>query len=210
MSSLSNVYPKDSYKGLLNLSSTNVGLTATMTTVQDGLGNASTVQMSTLGLNITSGLQSNGTNIDYFAGSWTPSLDGGTSTGTPIYATNGQAGRYVKMGNLVWVSFRVALGATGVDTGTKGNVRIGGLPYTPSDPATMFTTPGAFAISNVELVPLTAGYSQFMFRIAATDSRIRLEQTGSSQVVAEFTASTALTATGVILTGAGFYVTGLS
>lgn len=57
-------------------------------------------------------------------GSFTPTLEGGTTAGTTTYTT--QLGSYVLIGNIVWVNYRIVITAA---TGT-GNVQIGNLPYT--------------------------------------------------------------------------------
>ncbi|NBU34901.1 hypothetical protein EBS40_09850 [bacterium] len=65
---------------------------------------------------------------DYEEGDWTPTLYGGSSTGTSTYTS--QLGSYTKIGRIVTVSFDVAVSAM---TGT-GNLRIGGLPFSvPND-----------------------------------------------------------------------------
>ncbi len=71
---------------------------------------------------------SSGANVldDYEEGSWTPVLQGGTSTGSGTYSF--QAGAYVKIGKMVMVTFNLAWSA---HTGT-GQMRIAGLPFTPT------------------------------------------------------------------------------
>lgn len=61
---------------------------------------------------------------DYEEGSWTPTIVGSSSAGTGTYTT--QAGRYTKIGNLVFISGTIIWTA---HTGT-GNILIGGLPFT--------------------------------------------------------------------------------
>lgn len=65
---------------------------------------------------------------DYEQGTWTPALAGGTVAGTQTYAL--RAGRYVKIGPLVWVSGIVILSA--LDGSTSGAMLITGLPFTAS------------------------------------------------------------------------------
>jgi hypothetical protein len=66
---------------------------------------------------------------DYEVGTWTPVYSGlSGSIGSTAYATNGQLGRYTKIGNVVYVSARVVLSNKGSWTGT---VLIGGLPFAP-------------------------------------------------------------------------------
>lgn len=66
-----------------------------------------------------------GSGIAYETGSWTPTLYGGTTAGSPTYAAS--AGRYVLVGDVAYISFRVQISAKG---GMTGQVRIGGLPFT--------------------------------------------------------------------------------
>lgn len=59
------------------------------------------------------------------SGTWTPTVEGSTTPGSPSY--NVQVGRYVKVGSLVVAWFNVEL--TNKST-MSGAVNIGGLPYT--------------------------------------------------------------------------------
>ena len=62
---------------------------------------------------------------DYEEGVWSPLIQGTTSAGTATYAA--QAGVYTKIGNKVFVE-----GYVNYNSGTgTGNLRIGGLPFTP-------------------------------------------------------------------------------
>lgn len=58
-------------------------------------------------------------------GNWTPTLYGATTTGSNTYSQ--QIGRYVRIGNLVNVQFRVLLSLK--DPSMSGAARIGGLPF---------------------------------------------------------------------------------
>ena len=63
---------------------------------------------------------------DYEEGTWTPVIRGATDpTVTVITAHTG--GRYIKVGNMVWVSFECRWSAI---TGGAGNCFISGLPFT--------------------------------------------------------------------------------
>ena len=64
---------------------------------------------------------------DYEEGTFTPSIEGGTTAGTATYAT--RYGRYTKIGRMVFVRGRVEYGSF---TGT-GSFNIAGLPYTTDD-----------------------------------------------------------------------------
>ena len=62
---------------------------------------------------------------DYEEGTFTPTLYGTTTAGTPTYTT--QVGRYTKIGNRIQCQLRIVISAKG---GIDGNVRISGLPFT--------------------------------------------------------------------------------
>ena len=62
---------------------------------------------------------------DYEEGTFTPTLTGGSTAGSPTYQH--QAGWYTKIGNLVTVSVNLATTNIG---GGSGNMRIGALPFT--------------------------------------------------------------------------------
>lgn len=65
---------------------------------------------------------------DYEEGTWTPIYKtSGTNYDSIVY--NFQFGTYIKIGQLVWVSFQ--LRTTSVTVGSaSGNIRLGGLPFT--------------------------------------------------------------------------------
>lgn len=84
---------------------------------------------------------------DYESGSWTPVLEGATTAGTQTYSL--QAGRYIKLGPLVWVSAALSLSA--FDVATSGNMRITGLPFSVSNIAGL-TTP--LSVSNLKAINL--------------------------------------------------------
>lgn len=64
---------------------------------------------------------------DYEEGTWTPTIVGSTTPGSPTYST--QAGKYTKIGDMVFVQFRLKITAGG---SIAGNLSIGGLPFTNS------------------------------------------------------------------------------
>ncbi len=68
---------------------------------------------------------SNETLSQYDEGTWTPTLYGDGTAGTPTYAV--QAGTYTRIGNFIRCLFHVAISA---NTGMVGNLRLGGLPFT--------------------------------------------------------------------------------
>lgn len=81
---------------------------------------------------------------DYEEGTWTPTVtaDGGASSQT--YTT--QLGTYVKVGQLVTVSFYIVLSAKGTLT---GNVQIGALPFTSSSAAATMSFNGSVLFANL-------------------------------------------------------------
>jgi hypothetical protein len=60
---------------------------------------------------------------DYEEGTWTPIYTGGGVT--PTYSE--QTGRYIKIGQMVYISFRLVISAS---SGGSGALKIGGLPFT--------------------------------------------------------------------------------
>jgi len=65
-------------------------------------------------------------NLDYETGTWTPSLYGTTTAGSPTYNPTYRTGTYVKIGNLVHCFGCVRLTSIG---GMVGNIYISGLPF---------------------------------------------------------------------------------
>ncbi len=83
---------------------------------------------------------------DYVEGTFVPVVKGTTSAGTATYST--QVGRFTKIGNRVLFDINLAWSG---HTGT-GNLRIGGLPYTPK--SSVFTS---CSIGEFTDIGLTAG-----------------------------------------------------
>jgi len=65
---------------------------------------------------------------DYEEGTWTPRVYGNTTAGDGTYATNGQIGRYTKIGDRVFIQMYVNV----TDHTGTGNMLIDGLPFTPN------------------------------------------------------------------------------
>ena len=82
---------------------------------------------------------------DYEEGTWTPTIYGGSTTGTTTYGSN-RVGRYTKIGNVVTIQFTV--GWTG-QTGT-GSLNIGGLPFTTTN-AQFYDNVGSVMADNVDM-----------------------------------------------------------
>tara|TARA_R110000824_G_C15068558_1_gene663153 strand:+ start:512 stop:985 length:474 start_codon:yes stop_codon:yes gene_type:complete len=66
------------------------------------------------------------TSIDYEEGSWTPTINGVSSSPTQSYAY--QVGRYTKTGNLVYATCSVEFSASGI-SGGSGHLQIKGFPF---------------------------------------------------------------------------------
>jgi hypothetical protein len=61
---------------------------------------------------------------DYEEGTWVPTITGGSN---PSFSTSVAAGKYIKVGNLVFVQWNMII--TGVSSQGSGNAQVGGLPY---------------------------------------------------------------------------------
>ena len=62
---------------------------------------------------------------DYEEGTWTPTLIGSTTNPTVTYSE--QAGTYTKIGQLVYITIRIAVSTT---NSGSGNLGISGIPFT--------------------------------------------------------------------------------
>lgn len=67
-------------------------------------------------------------NLPVESGTWTPTISGTTTPGTPPY--NSQIGFYYRIGKLVHLSFGVQINNKG---GMSGQLRIGGVPFLPGN-----------------------------------------------------------------------------
>jgi hypothetical protein len=95
----------------------------------DTIDSASTLVVP-LGVSIT--LISGGNTIwyvvdtgQYTTGTWTPSWGGSTGDGTVTYGT--RTGRYIRIGNTVWISFRINISA--IPAAPTGDILVKGLPF---------------------------------------------------------------------------------
>jgi len=114
---------------------TNSGTTAITVTTGQGVKVKNTIGVgdatpSTSGAGITfPATQSASTDAntldDYEEGTWTPSLTFGGNSASMTYS--GQLGNYTKIGNVVYVQFRINLSNKGSSTGTAA---LSGLPFT--------------------------------------------------------------------------------
>jgi len=88
------------------------------------------VRTSSGGINFSSNALAANTLDDYEEGTWTPSLHQGGVAGTTA-TTDRAVGAYTKVGNRVWLQFRIlTTSLNSIPTG--GSVSIGGLPFTAS------------------------------------------------------------------------------
>ena len=102
--------------------------------------------------------------------SYTPTYEGGTTPGVTTYAANGQIGRYVRMGPLVFFYGRIQWTAA---TGT-GQARIS-LPTTPVNTTNLFSSLSV-DVNNVTFANstptgvLTPGVAYFFMRSPLTNA----------------------------------------
>jgi hypothetical protein len=91
----------------------------------NGLLNISAATAGQIQFPATQNASSNANTLDdYEEGTWTPTIQGGSSAGTTTYTS--QQGFYIKIGKLVICTADLGASAT---TGT-GQLQIGGLPFT--------------------------------------------------------------------------------
>lgn len=119
----------------------------------------------------------------YEEGTFTPTIVGSSTAGTPTYIT--QSGRYTRIGNRVLYSLLIAISAKG---GMAGSLTIGGLPFIV---ATRIEARGAATIGRAEnmalsvTTPLTATHSHGVaivvpYKQTATGSAAQLAATDIS------------------------------
>jgi hypothetical protein len=101
---------------------------------------------------------------DYEEGTFTPTIQGSTTTGVGTYT--GQSGKYTKVGNLV--TFQVFLDWS-AHTGT-GNMRIGNLPFANGNNF------WAGSLGYLNVIALTAGNIMTAY-VEASQSYVTLQQT---------------------------------
>lgn len=124
--------------------------------------------------------------VQYTESAWTPVIAGTTTAGTGTYTT--QAGIYVRMGNMVYVSGTVIWTA---HTGT-GNMIITGLPFTVRNTANYkpqcviaysnVTTPGGIVGTGAQFVLNTTQISLFGLRNNNTTNPFVMDTTGEFDV----------------------------
>lgn len=111
------------------------------------------------------------TGISYSQGTWTPTLLGTGTAGTPTY-TN-QTGTYEVVGRQVVVRFNLQVSALG---GPTGFMLVGGLPFASGGSGTDF---GACVFNYASGITLDTGYTQFVADIQPGVSQISLQELGS-------------------------------
>jgi hypothetical protein len=109
---------------------------------------------------------------DYEEGTWTPTILGTTTAGAQTYS--GQVGRYTKIGRLVAIEGSVILSAK--DVLTAGSIRIGGLPFTAANVASM---PG-MGVSFYRNINFAAGYAQLGVQVVQNTTQLALIQSGDN------------------------------
>lgn len=108
---------------------------------------------------------------DYEEGTWTPVLQGATTAGTYAGTFNGE---YVKVGKLVFLSWECSLSA--ITTAGTGNMQIGGLPFTSSNPTGSRQRVGGLSATKVTF---PSGVTQISASISDSASVIGLIGIGS-------------------------------
>lgn len=112
-----------------------------------------------------------GTGATYVEGSWTPVIAGSGTAGVQTYLT--QLGRYIQVGNLVWIMCNVQTSAIG---GTiAGNVTITGLPFTSTTGTNLNQGISGIAGS----VTYTGGATQIAPLIQPNTTVITIDQQGT-------------------------------
>ena len=122
---------------------------------------------------------------DYEEGTWTPVFLGGGSNPTLTYSA--QDGSYRKIGNFVYFDGKIQSGT--VSNVGSGNLRVGGLPFTPDS-----GNDRGFAVHTVQTVDTNMGYVQIIegsqtYWICRTNtngvsqSEIQTSTLGNSEVI---------------------------
>jgi hypothetical protein len=107
----------------------------------------------------------------YSNGIWTPTLIGSTTPGAQTYIL--QSGSYIKIGRLVFCSFRVTISAK--DAAMAGDVRLGGLPFVIQTTNDRSGVSIAFAAG----ITLSAGYTCLAGYGISSLNMVALSQFGS-------------------------------
>lgn len=112
--------------------------------------------------------------VDYETGSWTPTLGVMSGTdGSHTYST--QVGRYIKIGNLVWVQGHIKVSS--LDGAMSGATAINGLPYAPSNVPVLN---GPISMVHAAGVDFDVGYTKLNGRLNANLTKIEIIEEGDN------------------------------
>jgi len=131
---------------------------------------------------------------DSSTGTWIPVVAGQTTAGTQTYST--QAGTYVVLGDVVFISCTIVL--TAFDPATAGNINIIGLPFMVTNTNPTFVFAQSPFCANVVF---SANYTQFIAACNANTSRINLYELGSAQVQHRFQPANMTNTTNLVVSG---------
>lgn len=124
---------------------------------------------------------------DYEEGSWTPTLIGSSTPGAQTYSV--QVGRYLRIGNLLFVAGRVTI--TAKDGAMAGNAVIGGLPYAARNVTNLLPTFNIGQIGGITFNTSDTQLTGIVVNGASVIQLISLEsaQSGTSVPVANIAAA---------------------
>lgn len=112
---------------------------------------------------------------DYERGTWTPAIN---LSGTLTYSVNGQLGRYVKIGNTVYVSFHVRISSTDTTQSAAVSATVTGLPFTSANVSLQGIVPvmseDATARANASAATFYGVY------ISSTSSNLQIVETNTN------------------------------
>lgn len=130
---------------------------------------------------------------------WTPTLSFQTP-GNLAITYSAQLGRQTKIGNLVYLEYRINTSAFSFST-ASGVAKITGFPVVPGG------TPGSVYVGELSVQGVTkAGYTSFCSEIDQGDATIYLLASGSGVALDNVTAANMPTGGSVILWGSILYV----
>lgn len=107
------------------------------------------------------------------ASTWTPTLLGDGTAGTPTYVS--QLGDYLNVMDHIIASFRIAISLKG---GMVGNLRVGGIPFA-CDPAGPATFAGWGSLNNATGLTHQAGYTEWVLSAVLGATELNIREIGS-------------------------------
>lgn len=125
------------------------------------------------------------------AGAWTPAFQGSAVAGTIAYTL--QAGRFVRVGSLVWLTAFVVV--SGISVSPTGDLQMSGLPFAVANTANIYA---AVALGQYKL-DLTAGKFPGAY-LAPGASILTFTESQDAAAVALMPASALQTDSNIILT----------